>query len=93
MPARQSIECETLFIKGIPPNTSRKELFAALSSVEGSPLLFLKLSEPRLHKNFARVGWATYNSKEQAKAVLYAVNGKKVSDLHVRMLQKLQLFT
>jgi len=71
-------ETNTIFIKSIPPSVGRAELMDLFKDTEG--FVRMSSSEPMKYKNFNRLGWVTYQTKEQCLKAIDKLNGTKVSE-------------
>lgn len=80
---KTAIDPTTLFIKNIPPTCGKSELIEVFKQSEG--FRYLTISEPMKFKNFIRLGWATYDSKENCSAALDKLNGYKFKDFDLQI--------
>jgi len=72
-----------LFIKSVAVNAGRAELLEIFGKCAG--FQHLTLSEPLRHKQFNRLGWAMFDTKENALTALNQLHGTKLKDRELQL--------
>ncbi|ORX34935.1 hypothetical protein BD324DRAFT_633296 [Kockovaella imperatae] len=72
-----------VFVKTVPPSTSRKELEDLFGKVEG--FQYLALTEPFMKKQFHRVAWAQFADGVDPQDVVNKLDGSKIDTFTFHM--------
>ncbi|KAL1408935.1 hypothetical protein Q8F55_005749 [Vanrija albida] len=72
-----------VFVKTVPPSTSRPDLEGVFAAHPG--FQWLALSEPSAKKSFHRVGWAQYEEGVDVEEAVKAIDGSKVDNFTFHM--------
>ncbi|RXK40727.1 hypothetical protein M231_01979 [Tremella mesenterica] len=72
-----------IFVKTVPPSSSRRELEELFAQCEG--FQYLALTEPQIKKSFHRVAWAQFAEGVDVKEVVDKLDGSKLDNFTFHM--------
>ncbi|KAK4686837.1 hypothetical protein P7C73_g3283, partial [Tremellales sp. Uapishka_1] len=73
-----------VFVKTVPPQTSRKDLEALFEKVPG--FQYLALSEPAARKSFHRVGWAQFGDHVDMDQAVKVLDSQRIDNFTFHMV-------